>query len=43
MYSLKGMLDLFESVSNDTPTATPKATFKRESSHDIDGEVDWGR
>ncbi|KAF3035370.1 hypothetical protein E8E11_005370 [Didymella keratinophila] len=43
MSSLKGMLDLFDRLSEDTPTNTPRATFKRESVHDIDGELELGK
>ena len=37
------MLDLFGRSSDDTPTDTPKATFKRESVYDIDGELELGK
>jgi hypothetical protein len=43
MSALKGTLDLFDRLSDDTPTNTPKATFKRESVHDIDGELELGK
>jgi len=43
MSSLKGMPDLFDRLSDDTPTDTPRATFKRESVHDIDGELELGK
>jgi hypothetical protein len=44
MSSSNGMLDLFDrSSSNSPPTATPKATFRRESVHDIDGELELGK
>ena len=40
---MKGMLDLFGRSSDDTPTDTPKATFKRESVYDFYGVLELGK
>lgn len=40
---MKGMLDLFDLSSDETRTAIPKATFRRESVFDIDGELEFGK